>query len=182
MINPGSEVYKSHYLADIGYFTFSSQLSVQARMEIEYNTIETDVSLMPYSDVVTENVIHISSDFSRTFFIPTPTAPNAEIIFKKSSNNVTYKREFNKVDAYLSYVGGLAGIILGLIIIMGPFTEKAYEISLARKILVDNKSKEIESKSFNLGYLFLMYIKPFLDFINVNPKWTKVQKFIDCSE
>ena len=49
-----------------------------------------------------------------------------------------YKRGFNKIDTYFSYVGGLVGTIIGLIFIMGPYTEKTYEISLAKKVLLDN--------------------------------------------
>jgi hypothetical protein len=38
-------------------------------------------------------------------------------------------------------VGGLVGTIIGLIFIMGPYTERAYEISLARKVMLDNDEK-----------------------------------------
>ena len=61
-----------------------------------------------------------------------------ELYFRKSPATVTYTRSFNKIDAYFSYVGGLVGTILGLIFIMEFYTEKAYEISLAKKVMTDN--------------------------------------------
>ena len=64
---------------------------------------------------------------------------------------------------------------------MGPYTEKAYEISLAKKIMVDNEREEIPSKSFNILYFIMMYLKIFLDFIKVEPDWPKTQKYIDIS-
>lgn len=94
----------------------------------------------------------------------------------------TYQRNFNKLDAYFSYVGGLVGTIIGLIFIMSFYTEKAYEVSLAKKIFLDQDSKEIESKSFNIGYYCAMTIKPLLDFIKIAPDWQKTQKFIDACE
>ena len=65
---------------------------------------------------------------------------------------------------------------------MGPFTDKAFEISLAKKILKDNKKDEIQSQSFNLAYFLSMYLKQFLDKIKIMPNWPKVQNFIDSSQ
>ena len=48
--------------------------------------------------------------------------PYAVVTFRKSYESVIYKRSFNKVDTYFSYVGGLIGTIIGLIFIMGPYT------------------------------------------------------------
>ena len=95
---------------------------------------------------------------------------------------MTYKRTFNKLDAYFSYVGGLVGTIIGLIFIMGPYTEKTYEVSLAKKVMLDNDRGEISSKSYNIGYFLLSYVKSFLDLIGVNPDWPKVQGYVDASD
>ena len=59
------------------------------------------------------------------------------ITFKSSKANATYQRSFNKIDAYFSYAGGLIGII-GLMLIMERYNEKAYEISLGKRIFRDN--------------------------------------------
>ena len=67
------------------------------------------------------------------------------------------------MDSYLSYVGGLVGTIITLVFFMGKYTEKAYEVSLSKKVLVDNESKRIPSESFNILYFFTYYIKFFLN-------------------
>ena len=58
------------------------------------------------------------------------------------------------------------------------YNEKAYEISLAKKVMLDSEKDEIPSKSFNMGYFILIYLKRFLDFIRVSPEWPKVDKFL----
>ena len=103
------------------------------------------------------------------------------ITFRKSSETTTYNRSFNKFDEYFSYVGGLIGTIIGFMIIMERYNEKAYEISLAHKLFKDKDNSEIPSSSMNIGYYFLMSIKEILDFFGCDPKWKKTQTFIDCS-
>lgn len=46
----------------------------------------------------------------------------ATLIIAKSSISKAYARSFNKVDQFFSYVGGLVGTILGLMLFMGNFT------------------------------------------------------------
>ena len=82
----------------------------------------------------------------------------------------------------MSYVGGLVGTIIGLIFIMGPYTEKAYEVSLAKKVMVDNEKEEIPSSSYHVGYFVMSYVKDFLDMIGIKPEWPKVQKYMDVSD
>ena len=60
------------------------------------------------------------------------------IDISKSDKVTTYKREFNKLDAYFSYVGGLIGTIIGFFFIMGPYNECAFEVSLAKRLITDN--------------------------------------------
>lgn len=136
-INPGNEEYKTFYFEDKNHFTFNTELGVVANAFIQQDTIQTDVSIMPYEDILSENVTRVPESFTPSYYIPKPGQNLAEILFQKSTSTSTYSRSFNKVDAYFSYVGGLVGTILGLIFIMGFYTEKAYEVSLAKKVFVD---------------------------------------------
>ena len=61
----------------------------------------------------------------------------AQFTLFKSPKNVKFERKYNTFDEYLSYVGGLIGTIIGFMFIMGKYSEKAYEISLAHKIFRD---------------------------------------------
>ena len=92
----------------------------------------------------------------------------------------TYERSFNKIDAYFSYVGGLVGTIIGLIFIMEFYTEKAYEVSLSRKIMLDNDKKEISSRSFNILYYFSMTFQKILNFFNYQPDWPSTKTYTEC--
>ena len=106
----------------------------------------------------------------------------ARIIFTKSPSKTTYERSFNKVDEYFSYVGGLIGTIIGFIFIMEFYTEMAYEVSIAKKIMVDNNREEISSKSFNLFYYFSVVIRDLLSKCNYEPNWPSTKIYADCCE
>ena len=64
-----------------------------------------------------------------------------QVVLAKSAEKLTIKRNFNKLDNYLSYVGGLIGTIIVIFITMSFYTEKAYEISIGKKILLDDDSQ-----------------------------------------
>ena len=49
----------------------------------------------------------------------------------RSSTTTTYERAFNKIDEFFSYIGGLVGTILGLMLFMEGFTNMSYELDLA---------------------------------------------------
>jgi hypothetical protein len=65
---------------------------------------------------------------------------------------------------------------------MGPYTEKTYEVSFAKKVLRGNSDEPIASQSFNFVYFLLMYIYRFLTFLGCPPDWPKVQQYIDASD
>jgi hypothetical protein len=117
---------------------FGSQLGIEAVANIAEDSIETDVSIIPISDIVTETVVSIPDRIDTQYYLKTASTVNAEILFKKAVQTTTYTRSFNRIDDYFSYVGGLVGTIIGLFFIMGPYTEKAFEVSLAKKVLLDN--------------------------------------------
>lgn len=183
-INPGKQDYKGFYLEDQNYFSFNSKLGVRTIAKIEEDTIETDVSLMPYSDIISESIQRIPDSFrsENVLIAPNLTFALAEVRFLKSDKTTVYSRTFNKVDTYFSYVGGLIGTLIGLIFIIGKYNETAYDFSLAHKIFKDNQNEEVASSSFNLGYYILMPFKKLLNFCNCSPEWRQTQLFIETCE
>ena len=177
-INAQSKNYKELYIEDNNAYSFSSQLGIIGNLTLQSDVINTDVSLLPFKSIETEYVTSISRQIVASPYIKTSSLPMAEVTFRKSSQKVTYSRNFNKVDTYLSYVGGLVGTIIGLIFIMGPYTEKSYEISFAKKVMSDNAKEEIPSQSFNILYFFLMYVKQLLAFCNCDPDWPRVRSIL----
>ena len=61
------------------------------------------------------------------------------------------------------------------------YTEKAYEVSISKKLLVDDDRNEISSGSFHLGSYLLTVIKNGFRMINIDLDWPKTQKYIDFS-
>ena len=126
---------------------------------------------MPYESVREEKVKRISNVLPSSNFMTNSQSTLARIIIAKTPSKITYERSFNKVDEYFSYVGGLIGTIIGFIFIMEFYTEMAYEVSIAKKIMVDNNREEISSKSFNLFYYFSATVMGLLSKCKYEPDW-----------
>lgn len=88
---------------------------------------------MPFSNIYTEYATVVPNLLvakPRTF----TSSRYAQINFVKSSTSTTYTRSFNKIDSFLSYVGGLVGTTLIIFFVLGAYSEKAYVMSIAQEI------------------------------------------------
>ncbi len=56
IVNIGDEVYKQIYIEDRNYFYFTTQLGLEIVGQVQMYQIDTDVSLMPYTDIQTEYI------------------------------------------------------------------------------------------------------------------------------
>ena len=141
----------------------------------------TEDSIVPFmTDIKEEKVIRIPDKFSTSNFIPVADQPLVVIDFQKSSKKITFERSYNTLDMYMSYVGGLIGTIIGLMFILTKYNEKAYEISLSRKLMHDNENKSIDSGSFNIGYFILMPIKSLLSACSIGFNWKSTQTYLEA--
>ena len=127
--------------------------------------------MTPFTDIRSETVTYIPDILTSSNSMRASSQIFATIEVKKSTKSVTYYRSFNKLDTYLSYVGGLVGTLIGLVFFMGPYTEKCFEISLAKKLMVDNNHEEIKSELFNIFGFLIMGLKKILAFIGCDPEW-----------
>ena len=157
-------------------------MRVSSTVSLETTTIDTDLSIMPYTEQKIENITRVTKAFHKDYSLLSGGVPFSDIVFKKSSQTTKYTREFNKVDSYLSYVGGLVGTIVTLVFFMGKYTEKAYEVSLCKKVLVDNESRRVPSESFNILYFFSYYAKFLLNTLGCQPDWPQTQQFEDGAD
>jgi hypothetical protein len=174
-INPNSQDYKTFSVDDINYLPFTSKLGISSLAFLEEDIIETDESIMPFTSIQTESIKHVPDPFTTSYLLTGQGQELAEINFQKAHSKATYSRSFNKMDTYFSYVGGLVGTIIAFAFILSFYNEKAYEVSLARKIFLNKDREEIKSGSFNVGIYLAMVIKPLLDFIKIEPNWPKAQ-------
>jgi hypothetical protein len=59
---------------------------------------------------------------------------------RKSSESISIKRAFKKIDITLSYIGGLFSSIISVLIIMVKYNEASYEIEIAKNLYHINKN------------------------------------------
>lgn len=79
------------------------------------------------------------------------------INFQKSPDAVTYSRSFQKVDDFLSYVGGLVGLIFGFIFILNSYSELCFELSLANVLFQYDQKDSRQSFNFLIYLCYLGY-------------------------
>jgi len=125
LINPGDSNYLSYYLDDRNYMRFTTQLGTMSSGFVKDYSIITDVSLMPYSQTVEDDGVVITDLFQNIAYQVT-NDNYASFFLMKSSSSVAYQRSFNKIDSFLSYVGGLVGTILGFMLIVQTYTEMSF--------------------------------------------------------
>jgi hypothetical protein len=92
---------------------------------VEDFEIDTDVSLLPFSDNVVEMGTIITELFQNIVYQVTGDS-YASFYIMKSSRSTTYSRSFTKVDSFFSYVGGLVGTILGLMLLVTKYSQFAF--------------------------------------------------------
>ena len=109
---------------------FSTSIGVRANAEVADYEIDTDVSLLPFTNTVVETGSYIPKLLEH-YSVPVSGDIYVAINFQKSPDMATYTRTFQKIDDFLSYVGGLVGIIFGFIFILNSYSELCFELSLA---------------------------------------------------
>jgi len=125
LINPGDSNYLDYFLEDRNYMRFTTQLGMMSSGFVKDYSIITDVSLMPYSQTVEDDGVVITDLFQNIAYQVT-NDNYASFFLMKSSSSVAYQRSFNKIDSFLSYVGGLVGTILGFMLIVQTYTEMSF--------------------------------------------------------
>jgi hypothetical protein len=148
--------------------------------QIQQYQIDTDNSLMPYTDIQTEYITAIPSLLATK----TKLVSNniyAEVTFTKSSTTTSYTRSFNKVDDYFSYVGGLLGTTLVFFFILSSYSEKAYVMSIASELFALSEDAG-PSPKFNMFYYFSIFIKKAVNFVRKDVVWAKSDLFLESLE
>ena len=69
-----------------------------------------------------------------------------------------------------------------MIFILSKYSEKAFEISIARKIFRDKEGGEVNSRIFNFGYFLLMLIKYLLNCCCSSERLKSTQNYIEVSD
>ena len=179
-INAHEEDYNQIYFEDRNMYFFSTDLALMSTAYIEEVTVQTDQSLLPTEDILEEKFISVPETF-KTNSVNVANGVYAELTYARSPVDRLYERSFNKIDNYFSYVGGLIGTIIGLIFIMGIFSEKAYSISIASYLYQNEDGRSLNSTGFHIGFLFASWAKALTDKLGCcKDAWKRTEQYEEC--
>lgn len=138
VINPGEKEFVSYYLEDSNYFAFDTTTGISANVFHNDFTVTSDNSIMPWSE---------SKDVSGTQVLQTAVGQTFQVqsnnqyfkfYWRKSASKIQVNRSFQKLDQTFSYIGGLFGTIILLLIFLKFYSKYSYELDVADKIFKEN--------------------------------------------
>ena len=97
-------------------------------------TINSDVSILPFEAITTDSINILSSIPSLYPYKVTPSQAFARFYLAKDQASITYTRAVQKVSAVLSFIGGIIGAVLGLLIILNAYTSFSFELAVAYQV------------------------------------------------
>lgn len=131
VINPSKKEFKSYYLDDSNYITYSSSLGCINRLYVSDYTVKTDNSIWPFESNVEEKGVFLEDGVS-SFPYSRPSGSNyATFFIQKSSNSIVYNRAVQKISAVFSFIGGMIGAVTAALFLINSYTSSNYEVSLA---------------------------------------------------
>lgn len=171
LINPGDQDYVKYYVEDsnVFYFTMDTQ-AVAAVGQLAQMEVDTDVSLMPYQDIVTEYFVGLPQMFNAQA-IPIVNDVYAQITFTKAATYPIYTRSFNKVDDFLSYVGGLVSTVLLIFFTFSNYSSFLYLLEIASKNLRVAAGKRLSAGSVNFLHYMMVGVKDLLSWCWKELNW-----------
>ncbi|EAS04316.2 transmembrane protein, putative (macronuclear) [Tetrahymena thermophila SB210] len=136
IVNPDQQNPVKSYLSDVTQFLFSpKQLYVTCNLFYSQTTLNINENIWVGSNIKTTLIPYFAQDETVTQYIPAETSAYASFFLRKSMFQNTVNRQYQQVDALISYIGGFAQavVILGSFII-GFFNEREFQIELANKL------------------------------------------------
>lgn len=181
LINAGEQVYLDYYFEDRNFVTFTKNLGSYSFARIQDYEIQTDESLLPFTETRVETGIIIPQLFQN---IPYEITNDiyASFYLLKSTSKTTYYRSFNKIDQLFSYIGGLIGTILGFMLFMNNFTLMSFELDLSKRLMKYKQHENIDFSGFNLFSYIGFLIYKLGRFFGSFKSWKQMKKKVKCKE
>lgn len=127
MLNPGDPNFISYYLEDSNYFSFDATTGISANLFYNDYKVTSDNSIMPWtetSDVTGAQIL--STAVGQIYQIKASKVEYFKFYWRKAANKVQINRTFQKLDQTLSYIGGLFGTIILLLIFLKFYSKYSY--------------------------------------------------------
>lgn len=136
-INPGEKEYLSYYLDDTNEYPFSNKIGVNANLFFSQYTIKTDDSILPqpFSSKKVEKGSFVDGNLDAVKNYMVDSNVYARVSLRKSMNSVVIERSFRRVDDTLSYIGGLFGGLIMLMVFIKKYNEYSFNLKLAEEMV-----------------------------------------------
>ena len=137
--------------------------------------ITTDESIWPIASKKFESGA-IISNLGQVVPQPADGVTYASIVLRRSSTAVIVERGFKKIDETLSYIGGLFGFVVILLLFMKEYTQYSFELDASSHLYHSEADSSVPNFNFLvfIGYIFFLL----LDTLGIAPDW-KNMKVID---
>lgn len=179
LINPSSQDYITYYLEDRNFILFTNTYSGILSIFVSDYEITTDESIIPIKQEKVERGGMINSLGQLVPFQITDSV-YASFVLRRASTTTVVSRAFRRVDDTFSYIGGLFGFVLIVLVFMNEYTEYSFEIDASSHLYYHDEDKPVPAQNFNL-LIFLGYIVyMLLDGVGLKPNW-KTMEAIDES-
>lgn len=136
---------------------------------------------MPWSEANTETVLLIK-ELAEIKASEAYEDEYLNVNLRKSSYFIDSQRSFQKIDGFLSDVGGLFGFVLTFIFFMKFYTEASFEIEMGDRLFFYDSEKPLKSSSFNFLTYGLYCFYMFLKLLGVDLGWARMDMFYECRE
>ncbi|KAL4454246.1 hypothetical protein ABPG74_012203 [Tetrahymena malaccensis] len=156
IVNPDQQNPVKSYLSDVTQFLFSpKQLYVTCNLFYSQTTLNINENIWVGSNIKTTLIPYFAQDETVTQYIPAETSAYASFFLRKSMFQNTVNRQYQQVDALISYIGGFAQavVILGSFVI-GFFNEREFQIELANKLYDFEIKNKHEAQQNNRNQLY----------------------------
>lgn len=138
LLTPSNEDAISKIIEKSIFLAFSDTMGTVGTIDMAEYELKTDQSLLPFSTYKREKGTYIE-DFA-TNAVSLTSTKYINLGVYRSTKSMTVTRTLGKIDAVLSYVGGLFSLIFtGIAFLFGSYSQYKYELYVAESTLTDKK-------------------------------------------
>jgi hypothetical protein len=126
LINPQKEDYLKIYLEEKYYLIFGPGYGVEFVILNADYSIETDESILPFSETHVKNGSIVAGTTLRSYLMGNTSETFCFISFQRAPESYKFNRSYRKIIDAFSYVGGLLGAFLIVLVFVNFYNEISY--------------------------------------------------------
>lgn len=177
LINPQNADYLSSYLEDKYYVMIGPNYGAEMYIYNADYLITTDESILPFTAQHVDAGPILSTVQSNVYLMGNTSEIYCFIYFYRSAESFVIDRSFQKIIDAFSYVGGLLGAVLIMLIFVNFYNEYSYEMMFAQGVYRAEEGSPTSFDKYNLLYYFLQTFYSALRTLRVRCGWCKKVEF-----